>query len=139
MPERGLSLATDEALVLVALPGVQQFITEARSTSDVAGASKIYVALGSLIARTLHDLGGRLVFPSSLDETSGITNKVVALFAADGSSGLVNQAEIADALRAAVEANGVRAGPAGHDHGELPGCAPKSPHDHGNCPSMPGF
>ena len=104
MPEQGLSLATDEALVLVALPGVQQFIVEARSTSDVAGASKIYVALGSLIARTVRDLGGRLVFPSSLDETSGITNKVVALFAAGGPSILVNQAEVVDALRVAVEA-----------------------------------
>jgi hypothetical protein len=42
-------------LVVVALPGVQRFIAEARSTSDVAASSEIYIAPVSQAVFALFD------------------------------------------------------------------------------------
>lgn len=94
--ETGGSLGRD--LVVVALPSVQRFIAEARSTSDVAAASAIYSALAGKIIRVLADearaAGGEIVLPAaSGDQTeddharaasgdnaeSGVPNRVVAL------------------------------------------------------------
>jgi CRISPR-associated protein Cmr2 len=67
-------------LVLLALPGVQQFIGETRSLSDVRAASEIYAGLAETAARACADLGGRLVFPSGSARAEGMPNRVVALF-----------------------------------------------------------
>ena len=49
-------------LVVVALPGVQRFIAEARSTADVSAASEIYSALAERVVNVLRDeAGGDLV------------------------------------------------------------------------------
>lgn len=68
-------------LVAVALPGVQRFIAEARSTSDVFAASDIYSKLAGAIVVSLRESGGELVLPggevSPLGE-SGMPNRVVA-------------------------------------------------------------
>jgi len=53
----------DGDLVVVALPGVQRFLAEARATSDVSAASEIYSALAARVAEALGGNGGRLVLP----------------------------------------------------------------------------
>jgi hypothetical protein len=53
-------------LVVVALPGVQRFITEARSTSDVSAASRIYSALARQVVDVL-GTDGELVLPTRQD------------------------------------------------------------------------
>lgn len=94
--DTGGSLGRD--LVVVALPSVQRFITEARSTSDVAAASAIYSALAGKIIRVLADearaAGGEIVLPAAIgaqagqdharaagrnNAESGMPNRVVAL------------------------------------------------------------
>jgi CRISPR-associated protein Cmr2 len=53
-------------LVVLALPGVQRFITEARSTADVAGASGIYSRLAREIVGSLsREPGAEIVLPDS--------------------------------------------------------------------------
>ncbi len=54
-------------LVVVALPGVQRFIAEARSTSDVSSASRIYSALAQRVVDVL-DAAGTLVLPMRQDQ-----------------------------------------------------------------------
>jgi hypothetical protein len=77
-------------LVVVALPSVQRFITEARTTSDVAAASAIYSALAEKIVSEFAKVTGvELVLPAA-DESAprlgsqraapGMPNRVVALF-----------------------------------------------------------
>ena len=44
-------------LVVVALPGGQRFIAEARSTPDVAGASDVFAALAARPATALRGRG----------------------------------------------------------------------------------
>ncbi|HUZ26616.1 MAG TPA: type III-B CRISPR-associated protein Cas10/Cmr2 [Streptosporangiaceae bacterium] len=53
-------------LVVIALPGVQRFIGEARSTGDVRAASEIVATLASVAAVACQAAGGELIFPSSL-------------------------------------------------------------------------
>ncbi|HET9975617.1 MAG TPA: type III-B CRISPR-associated protein Cas10/Cmr2 [Streptosporangiaceae bacterium] len=105
-------------LVVVALPGVQQFIAEARSTSDVAAASGIYAALAEKVIEAFERrASGTLVLPARPDaepparqETApgladgdepGVPNRVVALFPAGTGTGAARQA--ADAVREAWE------------------------------------
>ena len=80
-------------LVVVALPGVQRFLEEARSTSDVSVASGIFSALAGRIVDSLGaEPGGQLVLPvrqavppesdvppSGQDGELGLPNRVVAL------------------------------------------------------------
>jgi CRISPR-associated protein Cmr2 len=66
--------------VVVALPGVQRFIAEARSTSDVRAASQIFVRLAGRAAEVCQDAGGELVFPSAMAGADSMPNRVVALF-----------------------------------------------------------
>lgn len=84
-------------LVVVALPGVQQFLAEARSTSDVAAASAIYAALAQQV---IDVFGDQVVLPARPgaavppdrepqagpgpddDAGPGVPNRVVALFPA---------------------------------------------------------
>jgi CRISPR-associated protein Cmr2 len=80
-------------LVVVALPGVQRFLEEARSTSDVSAASGIYSALAGRVVDSLGaEPGGQLVLPvrdapspgpdvprSGQDGELGLPNRIVAL------------------------------------------------------------
>ena len=80
-------------LVVVALPGVQRFLEEARSTSDVSAASGIYSALARRVVDSLGaESGGQLVLPvrqaasprsdappSGQDRELGLPNRIVAL------------------------------------------------------------
>ncbi|MGH3119537.1 MAG: Cas10/Cmr2 second palm domain-containing protein [Streptosporangiaceae bacterium] len=67
-------------LVVLALPGVQRFIAEARSTSDVRAASQIYARLASMAAATCQEAGGKLVLPSGLADPDSMPNRVAAVF-----------------------------------------------------------
>jgi CRISPR-associated protein Cmr2 len=73
-------------LVVVALPGVQRFIAEARSTADVSAASGIYSKLAQKIVESLDaEPGGDLVLPAAAPEESvesGTPNRVVVLLPA---------------------------------------------------------
>lgn len=106
-------------LVLVALPGVQQFITEARSTSDVAAASGIYAALAERVIGAFEQRPhGTLVLPArdgaewrsrqeaalglADDGRPGVPNRVVALVPAGTGAAAARQA--ADAVHRAWEA-----------------------------------
>lgn len=89
-------------LVVVALPGVQRFIMEARSTADVAGASGIYSRLAQEIVKSLeNEAGADVVLPAVMpgDESKepGMPNRVVAL--------LPSYAGVAAAGRAVAAAN----------------------------------
>jgi CRISPR-associated protein Cmr2 len=90
-------------LLIFALPGVQRFIEESRSTSDLRSASEIVAALASRAAVCCQQYGGDLVIPPlegrESDVSGGVTNRVVALVPA----GVGRQ--IAQDVRAAVEAN----------------------------------
>jgi hypothetical protein len=68
-----------DELVLVALPGVQQFIEETRSVSDARAASEVYSRLSAEIVAECERPGIRLIFPSGSAESSGLPNRVVAL------------------------------------------------------------
>jgi CRISPR-associated protein len=77
-------------LVVVALPGVQRFIAEARSTADVSAASEIYSALAEQVVNVLRsETGAHLVLPADNDSSGvspsgqgGMPNRVVALLPA---------------------------------------------------------
>jgi hypothetical protein len=76
--------------VLIALPGVQQFIEEAHSVADARAASEICSELTVGIVAECHRPGGRVIFPSldgdnglPADGThQGLPNRVVAWFPA---------------------------------------------------------
>lgn len=74
-------------LVVVALPGVQRFISEARSTADVAAASGIYSRLATVVVRSLGGVqGSKPIFPATVPEESeerGMPNRVAALLPAN--------------------------------------------------------
>ena len=89
-------------LVVLALPGVQRFIGEARSTSDVRAASEIYVRLAAEAARACGQAGGELVFPPAGAGLDGMPNRVVALFPAGAGGGAARAA--GDLVRSAWRA-----------------------------------
>jgi hypothetical protein len=74
-------------LVLVAIGGVQRFIAESRTTTDVAGASELMQALARVAGRTAQrGLAGHpepcgLVFPAlgAVDGRFGTTNQIAFL------------------------------------------------------------
>ncbi len=66
-------------LVLIALPGVQQFIDETRSVSDARAASEIYSELTAEIVRACEP-AGKVIFPAQSSGSGGLPNRVVALF-----------------------------------------------------------
>lgn len=71
---------SERGLVVVALPAVQRFITEARTTGDVAAASGIYSDLAAVVVSTFEaDEGSELVLPGS--RSKGMPNRIVALVA----------------------------------------------------------
>jgi hypothetical protein len=107
----GLAARAEAArdLVVIALPGVQRFISEARSTADVRAASEIVEALAGSAAAECRAGGGVLVFPSSFADGSepasggdrperagaasdGLPNRVVALAPAGGGAEVARRA-----------------------------------------------
>jgi hypothetical protein len=117
-------------LVVVALPGVQRFIAEARSTSDVSAASEIYSAIAARVVTVLRDQAdGELVLPARDDGRSpdaspsngdGMPNRVVALLSANTGAAAARQASavVRDAWRDWVRRV---MGPAGKHLPETPG------------------
>src|SRR5579884_2240614 len=84
----------DPDLLVVSLPGVQRFIAEARTTSDVASASAIYSALAG---KAVDGLGGsELVLPGrpagALSRERGMPNRIVALAPAGAGAAVAQQA-----------------------------------------------
>jgi CRISPR-associated protein Cmr2 len=66
-------------LVIIALPGVQRQISEARSTADVRAGSEIVTSLVTVAAGSLQAQGGELVIPGGIGDPDGLPNRVVAL------------------------------------------------------------
>lgn len=72
-------------LVVIALAGVQRFITESRTTADLRSASEIVAHLAAEAVRHLESVhNARIVFPSPTSEglrgvDDGMPNRVVAL------------------------------------------------------------
>jgi CRISPR-associated protein Cmr2 len=68
-------------LVVVALPGVQRFIAEARSTADLDAGSAIISGLSAAMVKAVTDFRpkARLVLPSAALGESGMPNRIVAL------------------------------------------------------------
>lgn len=87
-------------LIMVSLPGVQQFIAESRSTSDVCSASQIVATLAVVAAQRCRELGAELIFPDGQPDhggqitDDGMPNRVVALVPA----GAATAAEAAAAV-----------------------------------------
>lgn len=71
---------SDADLVVVALPGVQRFIAESRTTADAAAASRI---VSSMTEAVVAVAGAEVVFPApgaaSAAGMGGLPNRVVAL------------------------------------------------------------
>ncbi|MCD0448601.1 type III-B CRISPR-associated protein Cas10/Cmr2 [Actinocorallia sp. API 0066] len=93
--------AGDGDLVVLALGGVQRFISESRTTADLAAASAIMARLARAAAESLGEVDGvSLVFPES-GESRGAPNRVVALVPAGRGDALGEAA--AGAVRTAWE------------------------------------
>ncbi|MGH3257075.1 MAG: Cas10/Cmr2 second palm domain-containing protein [Streptosporangiaceae bacterium] len=101
--------------MIVALPGVQRFIAEARSTSDVSAASGIYAALAGRVVETLEaEPGGTLVLPVRDDPSPGAATPNMVLPAEDSGRGLPNRIVALLPAEAGVAA-ARRASEAAHD------------------------
>ena len=74
----GTGAVQDDArdLVIFALPGVQSFIEETRSTSDVSAASQIYAALAARVIRSFHERGDAVVILPDPDASGSPANSV---------------------------------------------------------------
>lgn len=87
------------ALVVVALPGVQRFIAEARSTADVSAASGIYSRLAYEVVGSLRtEPGAELILPATGladSRESGMPNRVVALVPAGTGESAAGRAVVA--------------------------------------------
>jgi len=93
-----MSLTAGQDLVVVAVPGVQAFIREARSTADVRAASEIVAAFAKRAAGECQSAGGRLIFPSGVDAgQDGMPNRIV--FLAPGGKGADAAARAAAAIK----------------------------------------
>lgn len=88
--------AADADLVVVALPGVQRFIAEARSTADVAAASGIYSKLAAVIVESLGaEPGSRAIFPATVPRETGergMPNRVAVLLPAEAGASAAERA-----------------------------------------------
>jgi hypothetical protein len=90
-------------LVVIALPGVQSFITEARTTADVAAASGIYQGLAACVVNTLDaDPRAEVVLPGAASTEEGVPNRIVALVTENGGAAAARAAS--DAAHAAWRA-----------------------------------
>jgi hypothetical protein len=90
-------------LVVIALPGVQSFIAEARTTADVAAASGIYQRLAKRVVDTLKaDPRAQVVLPGEAGTEEGMPNRIVALVTENEGPAVARAAT--DAARAAWRA-----------------------------------
>jgi hypothetical protein len=85
LEESVLGSAAGHDLLVIALPGVQRFVAESRSTADVRAASEIVARLADHAAQLCRDacqaIGGEMVFPSesaSGAATPTTPNRIVA-------------------------------------------------------------
>lgn len=87
---------SESELVVIALPGVQRFITEARSTGDVSAASAVYSRLaGEIVGSLRRESGGDLILPAAGledEEQPGVPNRAVALFPSGTGTAAANRA-----------------------------------------------
>ncbi|QTD99986.1 CRISPR-associated protein [Streptomyces cyanogenus] len=89
--EPGSTGSLRDDLVVIAVSGVQAFISESRTTSDLSAGSAIVERLSVRAARECVRLGARLVFPSALRQAVGAADSVAGaadhLAGTDGQSG----------------------------------------------------
>lgn len=79
-------------LVMVALSGVQRFIEESRTTSDLRAGSRIIAELTAQAVSVCEASKAELVFPTSAREEVGMPNRVVALAPAGQGTALARKA-----------------------------------------------
>jgi CRISPR-associated protein Cmr2 len=96
LPDHELAGPEARDLMVLALPGVQRFISEARTTSDVRSASEIFASFAGIATGVCRDRG-ELVFPSGSADPEGMPNRVVAHIAAG------TGAEVARAIGERIE------------------------------------
>jgi len=105
----------DAELVVVALPGVQRFIAEARSTADLHAGSALVSELSAAMVKAVQDFIPRalIVLPSSAMAGGGMPNRIVALAAAGHGRDLARHiaAAASDSWRARVAAVSPAAAP----------------------------
>jgi CRISPR-associated protein Cmr2 len=65
------------AVLIVAVPGVQKFISSSRKTRDIWAASDIVSRISLSVAQAAESAGAELVFPAG-DSTASVPNRVVA-------------------------------------------------------------
>lgn len=87
--------ATLRDLVVIALPGVQRLISEARSTSDVRAGSEIVACLAIVTAASCREQGGELVIPREIGDPDGMPNRVVVLVPDGAGASIAHEAAIA--------------------------------------------
>ena len=94
-------LGEGAVLVVAAIPGVQRFIAEARSTADLHAGSAIISGLSAAMVKAVADYrpAAHLVLPSVTLGESGMPNRIVALAAAGHGRNLAES--IASAARSA--------------------------------------
>ncbi|MCC6743826.1 MAG: type III-B CRISPR-associated protein Cas10/Cmr2 [Acidobacteria bacterium] len=68
-----------KSVLLISVGPVQGFIAASRRSRDLRGASWLLSELSRTAARAVRDLGGEVVFPSSLEDDSPAANKIVAV------------------------------------------------------------
>lgn len=81
-------------LVVIALPGVQRLISEARSTSDVRAGSEIVARLATVAAASCQEQGGELVIPGEIGDPDGMPNRVVVLVPGGSGASVAHQAAV---------------------------------------------
>ena len=96
MADDAVSALAGADLVVIGLPGVQRFIAEARSTSDVRAASEVFTRFAARTAEVCRDeCGGELIFPAGSASGEGMPNRVVALLPAETGAGAARKAQAA--------------------------------------------
>jgi CRISPR-associated protein Cmr2 len=94
--EEGVTVLHAEAeqgerdLVVVALAGVQRFISESRATSDLSSASEIVARLATKAATVCHSADAEIVFPA-LDAQADAPTPASGLRSSSGPAGVPNR------------------------------------------------
>jgi len=74
----GWLVTAKDHLLIVSLGPVQDFIAAARKCQDLWFGSALLCELAKVMARSLQNQGGTLIFPSRCDQDSLVANKIVA-------------------------------------------------------------
>lgn len=92
---------SDRELLIIALPGVQRFIDDSRSTSDLRSGSEIVAALARRIADCCRQHGADLVIPPLKDpddgepEVMGVSNQVTVLVSCGQADTVIHEVHVA--------------------------------------------